>query len=89
GSTTVPGYAPVPTTQPPGYAPVPGAVPANGYAPTTPELAPAPIPQSGSDPTWSSPQVIIAPSEANIATAPSTDPINTNSDQNLQWRSPQ
>lgn len=89
GSTTVPGYTPVPTNQPPGYAPVPGSVPANGYAPTTPELAPAPILQTGSDPNWRSPQVITAPSEANIATAPSTDPINTVSDQNLQWRSPQ
>ncbi len=83
-----PGYAPAPANQSPGYAPVPGAIPATGYAPT-PEFAPAPVPQSGSDPTWRSPQVITAPSEANIATAPSTDPISTGSAQSLQWRSPQ
>ncbi|MEM1068398.1 MAG: hypothetical protein AAGI63_05855 [Planctomycetota bacterium] len=89
GAPQPPGYQP-PAYQPPAYQP-----PLGNYAPQNqPALAPAPVPQynqppvSNQAPQWRPPQVISAPSQANIATAPSTEPINGGG-QNLQWRRPQ
>lgn len=67
---------------PPGYQPQMRSFPSSQQ----PNLTPAPVPQSNTSPTWRTPQIIVAPSQANIATAPSTEPIDG---QDLQWRRPQ
>jgi hypothetical protein len=73
---------------PPGYQPSLRAIPTPNQQPG---LAPAPAPSNSFDPapSWRPPQVIVTPSQANIATAPSTEPIGASSGQSLQWRRPQ
>ena len=76
-----------PQSQQPNLTPVPGS---QSFGPQTggnpPFGSQPPAFQNNGSPSWQPPQVIVAPSQANIATAPSTDPIDN---QNLQWRRPQ
>ena len=60
---------------PPGYQPpLRNTIPLPNQQ--APALAPAPVPQNNAPATWQPPQVIVAPSQANIAAVPSTEPIN-------------